>query len=229
MRGTLITLLGFILIIYLPLSLIAQHLVVEGKAKITVMDTVINSPDNIVRNSDGTLGIRHYRIGDYAHGGIVFFVDETGEHGLVCTKLDQSGGARWYAGTSGRTNAVGDGPSAGEMNTMIIIASQVAIGDDGNTYAARICAELQINEQGKTYGDWYLPSKEELNFIYQNKDMINTIAVSNGGSDFENGYYWSSTEHWSNIDFAWVRHLGNGSQAVSGKAISNRVRAIRTF
>ncbi len=30
-----------------------------------------------------------YSVGDFAQGGIVFWVDETGQHGLVCAKEDQ--------------------------------------------------------------------------------------------------------------------------------------------
>ncbi|MDA0196388.1 MAG: hypothetical protein O2887_17055 [Bacteroidetes bacterium] len=77
-----------------------------------------------------------YTVGQFAQGGIVFWVDETGKSGLVCTKTDQSTGVRWYAGTYGNTQAKGDGPGAGELNTRIIIAAQVPIGDDGATYAA---------------------------------------------------------------------------------------------
>ncbi len=72
-----------------------------------------------------------YSVGDFAQGGVVFWVDETGEHGLVAAKKDQSTGVRWYAGTYGTTRATGDGPFSGELNTSIIIAAQVAIGDDG--------------------------------------------------------------------------------------------------
>ena len=135
-------------------------------------------------------------VGDFAHGGIVFWVDETGQHGLVCAKEDQMGanGAEWWAGTTGNTQAKGDGPYAGKANTSIIIAAHVAIGDDGNPYAARICNELQITEGGITYGDWYLPSKEELNLMYQNKATIDATATSNGGSSFNSSFYWSSTE-----------------------------------
>ncbi len=59
-----------------------NKLEVEGKARITVMDTVTNVSSNIVRQSDGTLALRQYQIGDFAQGGIVFWVDETGEHGM---------------------------------------------------------------------------------------------------------------------------------------------------
>ena len=167
-----------------------------------------------------------YSIGDFAQGGIVFWVDETGQHGLVAAKEDQSTGVRWRAGTDGNTQAKGDGPYAGEANTSIIIAAQVAIGDDGNTYAARICNELQVTEGGKTYGDWYLPSREELDLMYQNKATIDATAGANGGSVFGN-YYWSSTE-FNNFN-AWGRGFVLGDQNGYSKHSSNRVRAVRAF
>ena len=167
------------------------------------------------------------QIGDFAQGGIVFWVDETGQHGLVAAKEDQNTGVRWNAGTNGNTQAKGDGPYAGEANTSIIIAAQVANGDDYSTYAARICNELQITEGGTTYGDWYLPSKEELDLMYQNKATIDATAGANGGSGIASDYYWSSTEHNSNI--AWTLYFDNGSQNFYGKNSPNRVRAVRAF
>ena len=168
-----------------------------------------------------------YSVGDFAQGGIVFWVDETGQHGLVCAKEDQSTGVRWYAGTTGNTQAKGDGPYAGEANTSIIIAAQVAIGDDGETYAARICNELQITEGGKTYGDWYLPSKGELNLMFVNKAIINATAIANGGSGLDSRGYWSSTEDFSK--FAWSQSFSHGNQNDEDKFVIHYVRAIRAF
>ena len=174
-------------------------------------------------------GSTTYSVGDFAQGGIVFWVDETGQHGLVAAKEDQSTGIRWYAGTYGNTQAKGDGPYAGEANTSIIIAAQVAIGDDGSTYAARICNELQITEGGKTYGDWYLPSKEELNLMFQNKATIDATATSNGGSGFASAYYWSSTEYGTNGNGAWRQLFSNGGQTSGNTRYTNSVRAVRAF
>ncbi|MEY2948871.1 MAG: hypothetical protein RLZZ248_72, partial [Bacteroidota bacterium] len=168
------------------------------------------------------------QIGDFAQGGIVFWVDETGQHGLVAAKEDQSTAVRWYAGTNGNTQAKGDGPYAGEANTSIIIAVRAAIGDDGSTYAARICNELQITEGGITYGDWYLPSKKELDLMYQNRATINATAGANGGSGFANTFYWSSTENDSND--AWDQDFTNGIQSANiAKYNTSRVRAVRAF
>jgi hypothetical protein len=171
--------------------------------------------------------IKTYQVGDFAHGGIVFWIDEPGQHGLVCAKTDQSTGVRWYAGTYTHTMALGDGPLAGKMNTAIIIANQ-GFGD-GETYAARICNELQITEGVKTYGDWYLPSKEELNLMYQNRTAINTTSQANGGTTFANAYYWSSTEYDLVNVIAFDQNFGSGSQYGDGKGSTYRVRAVRAF
>jgi len=67
-----------------------------------------------------------YSVGDFAQGGIVFWVDETGQHGLVCTlnDLDSGSGIEWYNSSNIYTEALGDGTYSGEMNTMLIIVVQ---------------------------------------------------------------------------------------------------------
>ncbi|HOY31210.1 MAG TPA: DUF1566 domain-containing protein [Bacteroidales bacterium] len=177
--------------------------------------------------SGNIIKTKTYTVGEFARGGIVFWVDETGQHGLVCAKTDQDGGSgiRWHGGTYTNTMALGDGPLSGTMNTAIIIGNQ-GYGD-GATYAARICSELQITESGKTYGDWYLPTKEELNLLYQNKDVIDATAIAHGGTAFAVANYWSSTEY--NNGFAWMQYFSTGNQNMVNKANPNRVRAIRSF
>lgn len=188
----------------------------------------------VVVNGDGVsndpiISAKTYAIGEFAHGGIVFWVDATGQHGLVCAKIDQSStGIHWYAGTYGETQAKGDGTYAGKTNTAIIISSHVAIGDDGASYAARICNELQITENGINYGDWYLPAKWELNLIHSNISIINSSATSNGGNAISTTYYWSSTE----IDSmsAWAFSFNSGSSySIPKNASTVYVRAVRSF
>jgi len=171
-----------------------------------------------------------YSIGDFAHGGIVFWVDETGQHGLVCAKEDQnqSTGMKWSS-TLVYTQAQGDGLFAGEANTVIFTAVHCAWGD-GGVYAANFCNRLLISEGGITYGDWYLPSKEELNLMYQNKSTINTTAIANEGSAFENTYYWSSTEADNHSGHAWTQTFDDdGTQTTDLKVMFHKVRAVRDF
>jgi len=199
----------------------------------------ISSPATglIIYQTNGTSGLYHYTgsaweaiggsssttysIGDYAHGGIVFWVDETGEHGLVCADNDQSSGVRWNAGSDTYTMALGDGPLSGEMNTAIIIANQGR--GDGSTYAARICNELEVNT-GIAYADWYLPSKDELYLMWLNLAFESLIFT------FADEYYWSSTEV-SNSN-AYVVHFNDmfyGQTDPISKSGTHYVRAVRAF
>lgn len=172
-------------------------------------------------------GRKKYKVGDFAYGGIVFWVDESGEHGLVCAKSDQSPGIRWYAGKTGSTQAKGDGPLAGKQNTAIIIAAHIAIGDDGSLYAARICNSFKSTEGGFSYADWYLPSIEELSLMYANRLKINETALANGGTAFSPNYYWTSTESYG--AHAFYVSMGSGLVDSSNKAMTYLVRAIRAF
>ena len=168
---------------------------------------------NAVSGGGATLAI-----GDSYQGGIIFWLDATGQHGLIATAVDQSTSMRWYAGTYGTTRATGDGLFSGELNTSIIISSQVSIGDDGSDYAAQICNDLQITEGGVTYGDWYLPSKYELNLLYVQKTAV-------GG--FASAYYWSSTEYGNG--YAWGQAFDYGAQYDANKNYTSYVRAIQAF
>ncbi len=177
--------------------------------------------------TNNTISVRAYKVGDIAFGGIVFWVDGSGRHGLVCSKEDLSPGMRWYAGTYGKTRALGDGPYAGFMNTSVIISSQVAIGDDGGDYAALLCSKLVVKDGDKSYGDWYLPSKEELMLMHKNLEAINAAATASKGATCESSYYWSSTEY--DQEQAWKMNLVTGQVAHYYKTYAARVRAIRKF
>jgi hypothetical protein len=196
-----------------------QKLEVDGKAKVTEMDTIIGATANVVRQSDGTLALRQYKVGDFDQGGIVFWVDGTGEHGLVADTADItdfSNQIEWSNGINYKvTNASGDGVGSGEMNTMLIIAQQTADNTAG-TFAALQCTNLIRG----SYGDWYLPSKEELNLMYIN-------LHSSGIGSFQDLDYWSSTE-FSGTD-AWMQDFINGALRHEVKGNKCSVRAIRTF
>ena len=60
-------------------------------------------------------------IGDNYQGGIIFWLDATGQHGLIAATTDQSTAIQWYNGTYRYTGTTGDGLYAGKMNTAMII------------------------------------------------------------------------------------------------------------
>jgi hypothetical protein len=172
--------------------------------------------------STGGGSISSHTIGESYCGGIVFYVYDNGQHGLIAATGDQSTGIgiRWYGGSFTNTRARANGVGAGLKNTAIIIANQGPV--DGNAFAATVCNEYSVTVGGVTYGDWYLPSKYELLLLYLQKSVV-------GG--FANDFYWSSTEF--NDDYAytsaWSLHFGNGGQSGDTKSNPNYVRAVRTF
>jgi hypothetical protein len=163
-------------------------------------------------------GIPTLSIGQSYQGGIIFWLDATGQHGLIAATADQSTGIQWYNGIYRYTGTTGDGLYAGAMNTAMIVATQLADNQTGN-FAAKVCADYSVTVSGVTYGDWYLPSKYELNLLYQQKTAV-------GG--FANTSYWSSTEH-INGSSVWYQYFGVFLQDLDDKSSTPRVRAIRAF
>jgi hypothetical protein len=98
--------------------------------------TIYNSTKNCNETYNGSswVGNTHY-IGESYCGGIVFYVYDSGQHGLIAATSDQSTGIKWYNGSFTTTNAVRDQVNAGRFNTERIIINQGA-----GSYAAQICA-----------------------------------------------------------------------------------------
>ena len=154
-------------------------------------------------------------IGDRYAGGIVFWLDGNGG-GLIAAPEDEATGIfnyehQWtdnpnlFSGSIDRT-----GIGTGYQNTLDIIA----VAEPSNSWTA-----AWIAARPGFYNDWFLPSKDELNEMYLNKDAIGGFANTN---------YWSSTE--VDNDFAWVQFFtsGGGQDGIIKYGINN-VRAVRAF
>jgi len=159
----------------------------------------------------------HY-IGESYGGGIVFYVYDNGQHGLIAATANQSTGIPWYNGTYRYTGATGSGLGAGAMNTAIIIAVQSGDIQPAN-FAAKVCADYSVTVSGITYGGWYLPSAYELNLLYLQRAVVGGLVT---GSN-----YLSSTE--SDLNTVWVQSFYLGSQSTTNKSYLNVMRAIRAF
>jgi hypothetical protein len=151
-----------------------RDLINSPVAGLTIYNTTKNC--NETYNGSSWVSNAHY-IGESYGGGIVFFVYDNGQHGLISATADQSTGIRWYAGTYTYTMAFADGVAAGKANTAIIIANQSY--SDGEMYAAIVCNQYSVTVGGVKYGDWYLPSKYELNLLYLQNTLVGGFA-SNG-------------------------------------------------
>ena len=190
-----------------------------------------------------TSGGSSLSIGDTYQGGIIFWLDASGQHGLIAAATDQSTSVRWDAGSNINTMAYGGkqiasagssfallmgtisnngGVGGGKSNTNIIISSQ-GYGD-GSTYAARICNEFYVTTGGITYEDWYLPSIDELNLM---DIKIGRRSTLGNVANFTTAMYWSSSEY--DNSNAITQHMNGGMQRANSKTTLNSVRAIRAF
>lgn len=170
------------------------------------------------------------QIGDLAEGGIVFYVDESGEHGLVAGTEDVIEGA--YEDNSGwgpgfEWGCFGDtvlgassvGLGEGYDNTIAIIG-QGCQTENGGATAAQAC----VNYESGGYGNWYLPSFDELFLMYSSIGQGSQINVGN----FASSFYWSSTE--GDTSNAYFVHFPNGNSGdYADKNGVGKVRAIRSF
>ena len=156
-------------------------------------------------------------IGDTYQGGIIFYLDPSGCHGLISAPSDQSAGIQWFNGSSTNTTAFSSCVGCGDGNTSMIVYNQGA-----GSYAAKICYDLSLG--GKN--DWYLPSKYELKLMYENIGRGNALGLGNVGG-FASAYYWSSNEL-DNYN-AWAQSFDSGFQFDYGKLNTEYVRAVRAF
>jgi hypothetical protein len=179
------------------------------------MNSGATAPEWVTPNST----VSTLAIGQEWQGGIIFYLDASGKHGLISAPTDQSAGIQWYNGSFVDTYAYGNGIGAGEGNSQGIRRWQ---GYCSSCYASELCQNLSLG--GET--DWYLPSKYELNLMFENIGQGNALGLGNIGN-FANNFYWSSTEY----DFgnAWFQNFYFGDQNFFDKNFTIYVRAVRAF
>jgi hypothetical protein len=162
-----------------------------------------------------------YKVGDTGPGGGIVFFD----------KFDNAGGWRYleaapedivnlFAGVQGAdyNGITKRGVGTGKANT------QAIIGKGGFGLAAHACRALTING----YNDWFVPSRDELNYMYDNLHQ-------KGLGNFRSGGYWSSTNAtvnlWNRGETFCVKDFSDGKvyEEIAGHLYRYRVRACRQF
>ncbi len=148
------------------------------------------------------------QVGQEYAGGIIIYLDNTFEHGIVVTTQDQTS-VEWGCRNqfiSGTSSSVG----TGQQNTNAILNQC-----NSSVSAAKICDDLVFNR----YEDWYLPSKDELNLIYTELYLNNIGGFNN--------IYRSSTENDGNS--VWTQQFIDGQQYTLWKGSQVGIRAVRSF
>jgi len=109
-----------------------------------------------------------------------------------------------WKGLVGTKTAIGTGQS---NTTAMVQKCQRGAANSADTY---------VSPNGTS--DWFLPSKDELNQLYKQRDLVGGFATD---------YYWSSSE--GNAASAWGQYFGGGSQTNGLKSYTIFVRPVRAF
>lgn len=171
-----------------------------------------------------------YKVGDYYNDGtkegVVFWVDESGEHGKIVS-LDQAD-LQWC--------------SKAQYDKKIVVGTTSKTDGKANTYkvmtradSAEYPAFVWCRNKGK---DWYLPAIEELKLLLLNDsvhDAVNQTLESRGVTKLDNKgcerCYLASTEYKSfQPEFcAWSVIMHGGGTLFSNKNLYYSVRAVSAF
>jgi hypothetical protein len=155
-----------------------------------------------LRNVPGT-------IGNTGPAGGIIFCDKghysNGWRYLEAWTADESGSYQWKTSTT-LTSGTATGIGTGAANTRAMAGAE------------HPAAQAARNARYGGYSDWFLPSQDELNLMYQRKANI-------GGFAFDD--YWSSSDN--NSYNAWTQYFGNGYQYDGSKGYDRRVRVVRAY
>jgi hypothetical protein len=180
-------------------------------------ETKINAGSDITIIGNGTTATPYiinaakpkFYLGQDTLGGIVFYVylgADGQQHGLIVSKTETT--AQWQSSSS-TTNADRSWDGAYNMNLMTNSPAKDWITANFSS-------------------DWYLPSIDELNILWQSRFHANKALNANGFTLLSNtARYWSSTE--GGATTAWDFTFGDGNVGNFGKTSTHTVRPIRAF
>ena len=178
-------------------------------AETTAAETTASAPDYNIGDTGPASGLIFYVNPNYEADGWRYLEAATED----CSDDNNDYLIQWVSGEFIVTGATGTSIGTGMSNTQKIVD---ILGE--GSYAAKLCSDLT---QGG-FSDWFLPSKEELNLMYENLYL-------KGLGSFEERTYWSSSERDEDKDWAWGQVFKKGSQNHGSKSNENRVRAVRAF
>lgn len=163
-----------------------------------------------------------YKVGDYYHEngkeGIVFEVDAAGRHGKIMAMHDLPDQLSWCTKAKEECgNIIGAFDEQDGMKNLGVVRRIPGWRKKYPVFAA--CAALGEG--------WYLPAREELIKLYDNRLDLSAQAEKFGGSPFVETRYWSSSENGFTI--AWYVVFGNGDFGINYKYNQYRVRPVAAF
>lgn len=190
---------------------------VSLSAQFDQLQVISNGSNWYILNTKAATPVTAHYIGESFGGGIIFYLDASGTHGLIAAPADQTDNVKWNnAGGLEAKKAQLQGLYTGQANTEFIVDANPG----PEPYAASVCYNLVLN----TYSDWYLPSVEELTLMYRNLHLQGLGGFSAGSA------YWSSTAFDANNQYAYAKYFSATGQLAAFDILDTyRARAIRAF
>ena len=171
--------------------------------------------ESLVGGGSGAGGLQHF-IGEAFGGGIVFDVwkDANGvEHGLIID-LTEITFAQFGLGSFVFSNSSWDG----QANTNHIMT----LTSDTN-----IAAAFAFNSSRNGFNDWYLPSVQELQVLWNHYRLVaQSLSQTTGATLLMPNYYWTSTTD-QHDPYAFSFTDGSAQRLSRNSFLT--VRAIRSF
>jgi hypothetical protein len=167
----------------------SRGLVSRGKSDVFILKTIKNKKKTVIVK---------YNLGGINPDSVKFELQVSGR---------DLGNFKWRKDNDvlvGSNHAVN-----GDENTVLIDSIQ----GSGDVYASISCSNFYLSDSSEI---WYLPSLEELKWMYQNKEIL-------GG--FKEGTYWTSTEN--DLSKATAISFVDGSVVTELKSKRNYVRPVR--
>jgi len=159
-----------------------------------------------------TIGLKKHYVGEHYLDGIVFYVDETGQHGLVAGQYYKSSTWTTFSWEAAQVAKERAGVTYGYEDKKIKPKNFKTIG---NTHSSEVGAgwlfsfNMMINDDyrvnvidvgepsgsisylsGNKFPTWYVPSINELALVYKEKKAISSLLDLND----EGHILWSSSE-----------------------------------
>jgi len=169
-----------------------------------------------------------HHVGELFGGGVVFYVDNSGEHGLICSNINISNpnSAQLFK-KQDPTKLKGRPDSVQLINQVFAINS--------SEQAKEVCDNYSNSDYNTgVFSDWRLPTRDELEILFRVKDKVNK-ALENFKKpkiDPLDKTYWSSSKTYDEgYGDVWLLDFDGGSLVTSNRPIPGRyfVRAVRAF
>ena len=152
-----------------------------------------------------------HKVGENFGGGIIIRVDdESGLHGTIVAKEDQSTGCYWSGSKAGKPGV--ETPVSALINTNKI----------NDYYSGQgVAAKLARDYRGGGFSDWALPTQFELTAIYKNRALLGSY----------HSQYWSCQEAHSLISSPrpWYISMYTGEFYYENNNGVTGVRAVRNY